>query len=491
MPPIKTEPGVRIKPEHEPRFDFSSIPRAPVPSAPVKREHHTQQEDRVKHEDRKPDLSSSTHNSQSRRRPRFKSRHSKNYMVYRLRAGETIRAQYRRSEGTVVFTLSSRATDILEDFPEEADRAEENIFDRLRRAHFNIRPIEPSGFLYRKIHHAPISQTVFHVNVEQISEKSEAKDAFDSEDEWVFPSPRTGCYYVQHEEWEDSESPPPSDPASVNFQPVTHPLPISSMSGEPSKDISAASRSEEKPKTQVSQVAPSESSSTTAFNSSSALPSGSHSSNKPFTTTTVSAVDRVLEKGDLRSPSRINPMFKTPSIFGTTSTSGKPSLLGTTSTSNNPSLSGTVPIAGKPSLFSNTSTSNNPSSSNTAPIAGKPSLLTTASTFGTTSTSGKPSLFGTTSTSNNPSLSGTVPMAGRQSLLTTASTAGKPSLFSTASTFGRPSTLGSSSTFGTPSIIGTQSTPWCPPDRSPVTDNFKLAREVVLIDSSPESSPKS
>lgn len=183
-------------------------------------------------------------------------------MIHRLRDGETIRAQYRQSEGAVVFTLSSRAPTILEEFPDEADRAEERIFQRLQRAHFHIRPTEPSGFLYRKMRHARVaykdgvSQTVLDVEVEHMSEHSEAEGEFVSERTPNFGALGRG---------EHTEPPSSFESPSVNFPPAAHPLQISSTFGEPSQGISAIFRLKERAGTDVSQVAPENSSSSTSF----------------------------------------------------------------------------------------------------------------------------------------------------------------------------------------------------------------------------------
>ncbi|KAK3498094.1 uncharacterized protein B0T23DRAFT_101283 [Neurospora hispaniola] len=149
MPLIKTEPGVRIKSEHEARFHFSSIPRPPVSSVYVKQEDCKPPSVFVKQEDRKPDFFLSPNYGPSRRHRRF--RHARNFMVHRLRYGKTIRAHYNHSESTVVFTLSDGAASVIDDFPEEGHQAEETIFQRLQRANFNIQPIEPSGFLCREV----------------------------------------------------------------------------------------------------------------------------------------------------------------------------------------------------------------------------------------------------------------------------------------------------------------------------------------------------
>ncbi|KAK3496003.1 hypothetical protein B0T13DRAFT_489598 [Neurospora crassa] len=151
MPLIKTEPGVRIKSEHEDRFDFSSIPRPPVSSVYVKQEDCKSPSVLVKQEDRKPVSSSFWHplSLWLTRHRRF--RHARNCMVHRIRYGETIRAHYNHSESTVKFILSDGAASVIDDFPEEGHQAEEMIFQRLHRAKFNIQPIEPSGFLCREI----------------------------------------------------------------------------------------------------------------------------------------------------------------------------------------------------------------------------------------------------------------------------------------------------------------------------------------------------
>ncbi|KAK3356279.1 hypothetical protein B0H65DRAFT_73739 [Neurospora tetraspora] len=215
MLPIKTEPGVVIKSEHEARFDFS-IPRPPVPSAPVKQE------------DRKPDLFSSTYDGQSRRRRRF--RHANNFMVHRLRHGETIRAHYNQSESTVVFTLSRGAAAAIDGFPEEGHRAEEMIFQRLRRANFNIQPTESSGFLCRKVQRLLSlllsgPSDVVSVEVEQIFGHSHAPEAVSkqeqtkSESKPVAPTIPSFAEHIQHGH---VKPPPLSASSSGRSQPAAH-----------------------------------------------------------------------------------------------------------------------------------------------------------------------------------------------------------------------------------------------------------------------------
>ncbi|KAJ4383732.1 hypothetical protein N0V85_008445 [Neurospora sp. IMI 360204] len=311
MPPIKTEPGVRIKSEHEARFDFSSIPRPPVPSAPVKQE------------DRKPDFSSSTYDGQSRRRRRF--RHANNFMVHRLRGGETIRAHYNQSESTVVFTLSHGAAAIIDDFPEEGDRAEDMIFQRLRRANFSIQPIEPSGFLCRELSISLFGPPkVVSVQVERIPGHKHAPEAVAkqehvrSESKHVAPTIPSFAEHMQHGH---AKSPPLSASSSSRSQPAAHIPQVPSSTPvleKPSEGILDMFKPKEQSKT-FSHHIPSENRSS-SLDSSSDLTSGVAGFDNQNTRSSRSAFSHLFSFSETKSPfSSKLPVPGKPAISSTNS----------------------------------------------------------------------------------------------------------------------------------------------------------------------------
>ncbi|KAK1773182.1 hypothetical protein QBC45DRAFT_340474 [Copromyces sp. CBS 386.78] len=197
---IKTEPGVRIKSEHGARFDLSSIPRPPGPSAPVKQE------------DRKP----------------------------------------------------------------------ERIFERLRKAHFNIKPTEPSGFLCRKVEEHLVfgsreSRDTIFVKVEQISGYGHAprpvvkQEQFNSERESVtaripnITSPRQNGH---------TKAPSSSTSSSPRSQPATSmsQVPYTSVSHNKSQGMFDMFRPKQQSTTIAHPVAP-EGTFSPSFGSSSTLTS--------------------------------------------------------------------------------------------------------------------------------------------------------------------------------------------------------------------------
>ncbi|KAK3954933.1 hypothetical protein QBC32DRAFT_382389 [Pseudoneurospora amorphoporcata] len=180
---IKTEPGVRVKSEHGARFDLSSIPRPPGPSAPVKQE------------DRKP----------------------------------------------------------------------ERIFERLRKAHFNIEPTEPSGFLCRKVEHLLFGSR-------ESRDTISVKEQFNSERESVtaripnITGPRQNG---------NTKAPSSSTSSSPRSQPATSmsQVPYPSVSHNKSQGMFDMFRPKEQSTTIAHPVAP-EGTFSPSFGSSSTLTSG-------------------------------------------------------------------------------------------------------------------------------------------------------------------------------------------------------------------------
>ncbi|CCC05413.1 hypothetical protein SMACR_09087 [Sordaria macrospora] len=84
-----------------------------------------------------------------------------------------------KSEHEARFDFSSIPQPPVPSAPgKQEDRKPEKIFERLRKAHFNIKPTEPSGFLCRKVHHLLFHSRglcdIISVKVERISEHGHA-----------------------------------------------------------------------------------------------------------------------------------------------------------------------------------------------------------------------------------------------------------------------------------------------------------------------------